>query len=167
MGAGSSLYAFRETARMNVMDRLDLGFGARLPVILQTEAAECGLACLAMICARHGYTSDMNELRRRFALSLKGINLQDLMRMADSLGFASRPVRVELEELRLLKTPCILHWDLNHFVVLKQARGGGAVIHDPAFGVRRLTSSQLSKHFTGVALELDPVAGFEPVKAPT
>ena len=151
---------------MNLVDRLDFGWSARLPVHLQTEAAECGLACLAMVAGYHGHPSDLTELRRRFAVSLKGASLKDLVNMADRIGFASRPVRLELAELRLLKTPCILHWNLNHFVVLKSATRNGAVIHDPAVGVCRLPLPVVSRHFTGVALELTPVTGFEASKAP-
>jgi ATP-binding cassette subfamily B protein RaxB len=150
---------------MNPMGRLHFGLGARLPLILQTEAAECGLACLGMISAYFGSYAELTELRRRFSVSLKGVNLQDLIRMADQIGFASRPVRLELNELRMLKTPCILHWDLNHFVVLKSASHDSIVIHDPAMGARRLPLSLASKHFTGVAIELTPTGGFEPAKA--
>src|SRR6266404_6082106 len=147
---------------MNVLDRLELGWSARLPMRLQTEAAECGLACLAMIAGYYGYSSDLPELRRRLAVSLKGVNLKGLVAMADRIGFASRPVRLELDELKQLKTPCILHWDLNHFVVLKQVAGQHILIHDPAAGVRRLGLAEASRHFTGVALELTPTGGYEP-----
>jgi ATP-binding cassette, subfamily B, bacterial CvaB/MchF/RaxB len=151
---------------MNLLDRLDFGWGARLPMSLQTEAAECGLACLAMIAGYYGYASELTDLRRRLAVSLKGVNLKTLVGMADRLGFASRPVRLELDELRMLKTPCILHWDLNHFVVLKKASGDSIVVHDPAVGVRSLPLSAVSKHFTGVALELMPVGEYQQAKAP-
>ena len=150
---------------MNPLEELNLGWGTRLPMILQTEAAECGLACLGMVVGYYGYHSDLAQLRRRFGLSLKGAALKDVVRIADQLGLASRPVRLELEELALLKTPCILHWDLNHFVVLKSVGRSGMVIHDPGVGVRRLSPSELSKHFTGVALELTPIGGFEPAQA--
>lgn len=150
---------------MNLLDRVTFGWGARLPLSLQTEAAECGLACLAMISSYHGYPSELTELRRRLVVSLKGVNLKNLVRMADRLGFASRPVRLELDELRMLKTPCILHWDLNHFVVLKKATRDGIVIHDPAVGVRGLPLSVVSRHFTGIALELMPVGDFQPATA--
>ena len=150
---------------MNLLEELKLGWSARLPMVLQTEAAECGLACLAMVAGYHGYHSDLAELRRRFGLSLKGATLKDVVGMADQLGLAARPVRLELEELRLLKAPCILHWDLNHFVVLKSANRNGLVIHDPGVGVRRLSLSEVSKRFTGVALELTPIGGFEPARA--
>ncbi len=152
---------------MNATDRLQFGWGRRLPVVLQTEAAECGLACLAMIAGYHGHDSDPTALRRRFGFSLKGATLKDLIGVADRIGLASRPVRLELDELGMLRTPCILHWDLNHFVVLKSVGRGGIVIHDPAEGVRRLhASAEASRHFTGVALELTPTGGFEPAAAP-
>jgi len=150
---------------MNILDRLDFGTGARLPLHLQSEAAECGLACLAMIAGYHGYPTEFTEMRRRLAVSLKGASLKDLVSMADRMGFAARPVRLELEELHQLKTPCVLHWDLNHFVVLKKTLRDEIVIHDPAVGVRRLPLSVVSRHFTGVALELTSVGGFEPGKA--
>jgi len=151
---------------MNPLDKLQFGWGARLPLTLQTEAAECGLACLAMIASYYGSPVDITELRRRLAVSLKGVNLKNLIGMADQIGLASRPVRLELNELPMLKTPCILHWDLNHFVVLKSAAADGIVIHDPAVGARRLPLSVVSRHFTGVALELTPVGGFESAEAP-
>lgn len=150
---------------MNLLDRLNFFGGARLPMFLQCEAAECGLACLAMVAGYYGSAWELTDMRRRLAVSLKGVNLRDLIGMADQIGFAVRPVRLELDELRMLKTPCILHWDLNHFVVLKSARREGVIIHDPAAGVRRLPLSLVSRHFTGVALELTPVGGYEPIRA--
>src|SRR3954470_8685007 len=153
MGARAALYDHREVAEMNLLDRLNFAGGARLPMQLQSEAAECGLACLAMIAGYHRSPCELADMRRRLAVSLKGVNLRDLISMADQLGFAVRPVRLELDELRLLRTPCILHWDLNHFVVLKTARREGVVIHDPSAGVRRLPLSLVSRHFTGVAIE--------------
>lgn len=135
-------------------------------MILQTEAAECGLASLAMVAAHHGQLVELGELRRRYGLSLKGATLLDITRIADRLGFASRPLRLELDELRLLTTPCILHWDMNHFVVLKEVTSAGTlVLHDPASGVRRLPLEQASNHFTGVALELTPTGGFQTATA--
>lgn len=135
---------------------------ARLPLILQTEAAECGLACLAMVAACHGDGADLAQLRRRYGLSLHGASLKDLVAIADHMGFAARPLRLEADELGLLATPCILHWDLNHFVVLQRVGAAALVIHDPAAGVRRLSHAEFQRHFTGVALELTPAPGFAP-----
>ncbi len=142
---------------------LNLGLGGpRLPMILQTEAAECGLACMAMIAAHHGLRSDLPTLRQRFSLSLKGATMADLVRLAGHLQLNARALRAEMEHLPELALPCVLHWDLNHFVVLKEVRRGVAVIHDPARGVRRLPLAEVSRHFTGVVLELTPQADFKP-----
>jgi ATP-binding cassette subfamily B protein RaxB len=145
-----------------VQTALNLGWrGRRVPLVLQTEAAECGLACLAMVAAAHGHRVDLPGLRTRFALSLKGATMADLVRMAGAMQLSPRALRAELEHLPELPTPCILHWDLNHFVVLVEVSGGVALIHDPARGVRRLKLDEVSRHFTGVVLELAPAAGFE------
>ena len=147
----------------NPLDALKLGLsGRRLPMILQTEAAECGLACLAMIAAHHGLRLDLPTLRQRFSVSLKGTTMADLVRLAGQLNLGSRALRAEIEHLSGLAMPCVLHWDLNHFVVLKEVSRGWAVIHDPARGVRRLPLAEVSKHFTGIALELAPQAEFQP-----
>ncbi|MBV8574267.1 MAG: peptidase domain-containing ABC transporter [Acetobacteraceae bacterium] len=150
---------------MTVLNDLHFGWGRRLPMLLQTEAAECGLACISMLAGYFGHAVDASDLRRRFGLSLKGATLRDLIQIADRIGLASRPVRLEMQELSLLKTPCILHWDLSHFVVLKQVGRNGIVLHDPGFGVRRLSMAQAARHFTGVALELTPSGGFETASA--
>jgi len=133
---------------------------SRLPIILQTEAAECGLACLAMVASGLGAHCDLAQARARFSLSLKGATMADLVRMAADLGLGSRALRAEPEHLANLHLPCILHWDFNHFVVLAEVNGSTAVIHDPAHGRRKLKLSELSRHFTGVALELRPGADF-------
>jgi ATP-binding cassette, subfamily B, bacterial CvaB/MchF/RaxB len=146
-----------------MLHSLRLGLGAdSLPMLLQTEAAECGLACLAMVASHHGHRCDLPSLRQRFSLSLKGATLADLVRMASQLQLNARALRAEMEHLPDLQLPCVLHWDLNHFVVLKQVRRGVAVIHDPARGVRRMPLAELSRHFTGVVLELSPQADFRP-----
>ena len=145
------------------LDALKLGLsGRRLPMILQTEAAECGLACLAMVAAHHGLRLDLPTLRQRFSVSLKGATMADLVRLAGHLNLSSRALRAEIEHLSGLAVPCVLHWDLNHFVVLKEVSRGWAVIHDPARGVRRLPLAEVSKHFTGIVLELTPQAEFRP-----
>ena len=72
-----------------------------------------------------------------------------------------RGLRLEPEQLKDIKTPCILHWDMDHFVVLKEVEATGVVIHDPAFGVRKLTLEEVVRHFTGIALELIPTDAFK------
>jgi ATP-binding cassette, subfamily B, bacterial CvaB/MchF/RaxB len=129
-------------------------------MVLQTEAAECALACLAMVAAAHGHRTDLPTLRLRFSLSLKGATMADLVRMAGDLKFNPRALRAEPEQLSQLALPCVLHWDLNHFVVLTAVRGNVATLHDPARGMRRMKLDELSRHFTGIALELTPAADF-------
>lgn len=149
----------------NPHKRLQFGWRRRLPMMLQTEAAECGVACLAMVASYHGHDVDLAGLRRRFSTSLKGATLAQVMQMAGQMQLVSRPLKLDLNELGQLSTPCVLHWDLNHFVVLKRADRRGVVIHDPARGIRKLSLRQVSDHFTGVALELTPGADFAPQHA--
>ncbi|HLS69821.1 MAG TPA: peptidase domain-containing ABC transporter [Kiloniellales bacterium] len=137
----------------------------RLPVVLASEGAECGLACLTMIGSYHGHDVDLNGLRQRFAVSMAGATLRSLMQIATQLSLAPRALRVGLSALSKVTLPAILHWDFNHFVVLKSVSAGKAVIHDPALGARHLTLEELSNHFTGVVLELTPAAGFTKVEA--
>ncbi|MGN6747259.1 MAG: peptidase domain-containing ABC transporter [Xanthobacteraceae bacterium] len=144
-----------------VGDFLNFSGRARLPVILQTEIAECGLACLAMIAAFYGREFDLNTLRRRFPISAKGVTLKALIEVASRLGFSSRPLRLEPEHLKELRLPAVLHWDLNHFVVLNSVGRSKVTIHDPAIGQRNYSFEELSKHMTGVALELTPTPNFE------
>ncbi len=153
---------------MTILDDLDLG-RRKLPVILAAEAAECGLACLAMIGSYHGHDLDLNGLRQRFALSMAGASLRSVITIADQLGLAPRALRVELPALRQIKTPAVLHWDLGHFVVLAKADRRGIVVHDPGLGCRQMSYDEASRHVTGVVLELAPAASFAPVtlKQPT
>jgi ATP-binding cassette subfamily B protein RaxB len=132
-----------------------------LPVILQSERAECGLACLAMIASFHGRRMDLNTMRQRYAISARGATLGDLQAIARDLSLQTRALRLEMADLRSLQLPAILHWDMNHFVVLKAVRGRELWLHDPATGLRCYTLAEAAAHFTGVALECLPLAGFE------
>ncbi|EGM79259.1 ABC-type bacteriocin/lantibiotic exporter with N-terminal double-glycine peptidase domain protein [Rheinheimera sp. A13L] len=135
----------------------------KLSITYQSEAAECGLACIAMLANFHGHKIDLTLLRSRYSVSLKGASLQQLVVLANQLGLAGRALRLEPEELHKLQTPCILHWEMNHFVVLKQVHRNGITILDPAMGERRLSMKDVDKAFTGVALELTPTGEFKTV----
>ncbi|WP_080417773.1 peptidase domain-containing ABC transporter [Burkholderia ubonensis] len=150
---------------MSFLDRLSFGIGRKLPMILQTEATECGLACLAMVAGHHGHHVDLSTLRCRFPVSLKGTRLNRVIEIAQHLDLGTRAMRLDLDQLGQLRLPCILHWNFNHFVVLKEVGGKSALIHDPAQGVRKLTFGEISRSFTGVALEIWPTSGFEPCAA--
>jgi len=136
------------------------GWRHRLPVFIQTEATECGLCSLAMVANYHGYRTDLANLRLRFSISRKGATLEALMRIAEALRLQTRALRLEMQHLPQLQLPCVLHWDMNHFVVLKSVEARHAVIHDPAVGERRLSLAEFGKHFTGVALEVSPSPEF-------
>ncbi len=151
---------------MSLIPSLPPFLGRSLPVILQTEATECGLACLGMVAGYHGRRTDLAQLRRQFSISQHGATLGQLIGIAGALGLASRPLRLDLEDLDQLRTPCILHWNLNHFVVLKKVTRRGLLIHDPASGLRRVSLDETSRSFTGVALELWPSADFKPSAPP-
>lgn len=152
-------------AVQQLVSRLHLGFGRRVPQILQTESAECGLACLAMVCGYHGMHTDLMSLRQRFDVSSRGVTLRTLMNVASAVQLKSRALELDIDDLSALKTPSILHWDMNHFVVLVAVKGKRIVIHDPAFGRRTLGINEVSQHFTGVALELWPDSEFTPRKS--
>src|SRR4030088_2699315 len=139
---------------------LNFSGGGFLPLIRQTEGGERGVACLAMVAPYHAHRTDMNSLRRRYPVSLKGRTLRDLMGISAHLGLACRPLRVEVGHLGQLRLPAILHWDMVHFVVLKAYKKNGIVVHDPAAGEKWLPITEVSRHFTGVVLELSPTEEF-------
>ena len=133
----------------------------RIPVVLQSEAPECGIACLAMIASYHGHRTDLSAMRLRLSPSLKGVTLKHIAHIGEAMGMSSRGVQVPLESLGKLRLPAILHWDMNHFVVLTEVSGRRLTVHDPARGKRILTLAQASRHFTGVAMEFTPTTGFQ------
>lgn len=144
---------------------LRLGRRRHLPVLLQSEQAECGFVCVAMVANFHGHRLDLSTMRRRFPVSsAKGCTLADLIGLGHRLGFNPRPLRIEPEYLPELQVPCILHWDMNHFVVLKEVTARHIVLHDPARGVVRLSHTEVNNHLTGVVLEMDPAGNFQPVQ---
>ena len=138
-----------------MLEALNFARKRRMPIVHGAEAAECSLACMTMIARYHGHDVDLNGLRQRFSLSMAGATLRSIMGLADQMGFGTRALRVELEALRKVKAPAILHWDLNHFVVLKEATSKGVVIHDPATGKREFGYEEVSKHFAGVSTRPD------------
>lgn len=151
---------------MTILDQLNLAGVRTTPLIRQAEASECGLACLAMVAGYHRLETDLVTLRRRFQISLKGATLGQLMKIAEELGFSGRPLRAEIAELAHVDLPVILHWDLNHFVVLTRISRGikdrRFHIHDPATGAKAYSEAEFARHFTGVVLELVKSENFRP-----
>ncbi|WP_454889981.1 peptidase domain-containing ABC transporter [Serratia quinivorans] len=143
-----------------LVSQLDMRLRHQVPLVHQTESSECGLACLAMICGHYGKNIDLISLRQQFNLSARGTTLSGLTGIAEKLGMATRPLSLDLDEIGALKTPCILHWEFNHFVVLVSVKRNRFVLHDPARGRRTIGLAELSQSFTGVALEAWPGSKF-------
>ena len=139
---------------------LGLDRSRRVPVILQRENAECGLACVAMVAGWFGHHVTLHGLRARHPPSARGATLGDLVKTAADLNLAGRPLRLEFADLRHLALPAMLHWRMQHFVVLTRMARGHAVIHDPACGKRRIPLAELDAGFTGVAMEFSEAEAF-------
>ena len=134
----------------------------RVPVVLQHERTECGLACLAMVAAHFGKSISLERLRQGAQLSGHGATFQELVKIADSLQLISRPVRLSLRETPNLKLPAVLHWRMNHFVLLTAVGRSDWTIHDPAIGKRTIQFAEMDESFTGVALEFTKTNDFSP-----
>ncbi|MDP2562146.1 peptidase domain-containing ABC transporter [Psychrobium sp. 1_MG-2023] len=145
----------------NSASLLEFTGAKRVPLILQSEIAECGLASMAMVASFYGHQLDMPAMRKRFSTNLNGMNFQQLIELGDSLGLASRALKCPLGDVNKLNLPCILHWDMDHFVVLTKVSNTTYSINDPAVGKRTLSVHDFSKHYTGVSLELTPTVKFE------
>jgi len=141
---------------------LRFGLGQRVPMVLQTEASECGLACLAMLLGAHGAHTDLATLRSRHGAMPHGLTVEDFVNFAEREQLGTRAVQLDMAELPQLRLPAMLHWDMGHFVVLVALRGDQCVVHDPAVGERVLSRRALRKHFTGVAVEAWPASDFKP-----
>lgn len=141
--------------------RLRFKRSAKLPMILQEEYAECGHACMAMIARYWGHQIDMHVIRKYNQPSTRGVTLKDLHELSMQLKLDSRALRVPMSELHLVKYPAILHWDMNHFVVLKSMKKKVAIIHDPAVGIKSITHEELSQSYTGIVLEIQPSQNFD------
>lgn len=135
----------------------------RIKPMRQAEAAECGLASLGMIANLWGYDVDLSSMRRRFGTSSRGMTLRQLMQTADAMGLTPRPLKAPIESLRTMRLPAILHWDMNHYVVLERTDGARCYVVDPAHGSGKWhDAASMSRHYTGVALEMRPGKEFAP-----
>jgi ABC-type bacteriocin/lantibiotic exporter with double-glycine peptidase domain len=105
--------------------------------------------------------TDLTTLRHKFSVSAHGSTLKQVMDTASKLHLSSRALKLDIDHLEQLQTPCILHWEMKHFVVLKKVAGNKVIIHDPGVGERVFTIEEVNKLFTGVALELTPSPAFE------
>ncbi len=128
---------------------------ARLPMILQEELAECAHACIAMVAHFWGCKLSLSHLRRLYATSVRGITVLQMNKIFDQLGFKTRVLRIAVQDLPLVSTPAILHWNQNHFVVLNRVRRKKVLVHDPAIGVKAYTLDEAARFFSGIVLEIE------------
>ena len=136
---------------------------ARVPVIMQMEALECGAASLAMLSAYYGKWIPLEQVRRDCGVSRDGSNALNILKAARSYGFTAGGYKYEPEELKKEgQFPCIVHWEFNHFIVVNGFKGGRVYINDPARGSISITEQEFDKGFTGIVLSLIPGDGFEP-----
>ena len=138
----------------------------RVRLVRQVDWSECGLACLTMVTNFFGDATSLAQLRHQFPPSIRGTSLKSIISISDRIGLTSRAVKLSLDALGALALPAILHWDMNHFVVLEAVSRRGALIHDPAGRSGWMPLAQVSEHFTGIGLELTPASSFTPVKRP-
>ena len=131
--------------------------------IASEETTDCGYACLAMIANYHGHNIDLAALHKILPSSSRGTYARDIIELADKLSLSSRILELDIGSMEGLNVPCILHWDMDHYVVLHSISNGVYTIFDPAFGVRKIRARQLSKHFTGYAIEFHPLKDFTPL----
>ena len=136
---------------------------AKVPVVMQMEALECGAASLAMICAYYNKWIPLEQIRVDCGVSRDGANAKNLLVAARSYGFVAKGYRYEPDDLKKHgKFPCIIHWNFNHFVVLDGFKGKKAVINDPAKGNYTVSMETFDKSFTGICLMFEPNENFVP-----
>ena len=136
---------------------------AKVPVVMQMEALECGAASLAMICAYYNKWIPLEQIRVDCGVSRDGANAKNLLVAARSYGFTAKGYRYEPDDLKKNgKFPCIIHWNFNHFVVLDGFKGKKAVINDPAKGTYTVSMEIFDKSFTGICLMFEPNENFVP-----
>lgn len=148
----------------SIFKRINFSIKNKVPVIIQSEATECGNACLAMICGYYGKDIDLFNFRTHYGSPSQGATLTDLNNVALKTGLKTRALSLDIDEIKELRLPCVLHWSLNHFVVLVAVKGKRFVINDPAMGRRIVHQKEMSENFTGIALEAWPDSHFKQEK---
>ena len=136
---------------------------AKVPVVMQLEALECGAACLDMVMAYYGKWIPLEQVRADCGVSRDGSKASNILKAARSYGFKAKGFRANLTAiLTEVEYPCIIHWNFNHFVVLNGYKGNTVYINDPAQGEIKVTMEELDKSFTGICLRITPGEDFEP-----
>ncbi len=140
---------------------------AKVPVVMQLEALECGAACLCMVMAYYGKWVPLEQVRKDCGVSRDGSKAGNILKTARGYGFTAKGFRMEPEQLREAASfPCIIHWEFNHFVVCDGFRGGKVYLNDPARGDYSISVEEFDKSFTGVCLLIEPGEDLEPSGRP-
>ena len=136
---------------------------AKVPVIMQMEALECGAACLAMVMAYYEKWVPLEQVRVDCGVSRDGSNAKNVLVAARSYGFVANGYRFEPNDFKKNgKFPCIIHWNFNHFVVLNGFKKDKAILNDPARGTYAVSMEEFDKAFTGICLMIEPGENFVP-----
>ena len=136
---------------------------AKVPVVMQMEALECGAASLTMVLAYYDKWIPLEQVRADCGVSRDGSNAKNVLRAARSYGLVAKGYRMEPDALKKDgKFPCIIHWNFNHFLVLCGFKGDKAVLNDPAQGNYTVPMEVFDKSFTGICLMFEPGETFEP-----
>ncbi|NIY47836.1 peptidase domain-containing ABC transporter [Cedecea colo] len=148
----------------SIFKRINFSIRNKVPVIIQSESTECGNACLSMICGFYGKDIDLFNFRNLYGSSSQGATLNVLNTIAQKAGLKTRALSLDIDEIKELRLPCIMHWSMNHFVVLVAIKRNRFVINDPALGRRTVHKKELSENFSGIALEVWPDSDFRQEK---
>ncbi|OGV32382.1 MAG: hypothetical protein A3E88_05870 [Legionellales bacterium RIFCSPHIGHO2_12_FULL_35_11] len=135
----------------------------KLSMILQDQVTECGHACIAMISLYFGHQIGLPEIRKINSPSSHGVSFKQIINIFNKLNITTRALKVPINEIQYIKTPAILHWNMNHFVVLKKVAKNAITIHDPAFGVRTCGLEEFKNSFTGFVLEVEIPIDFQAI----
>ena len=140
---------------------------AKVPVVMQMEALECGAASLAMVMAYYGKWVPLEQVRRDCGVSRDGSNARNVLMAARNYGFDAQGYRCEVDALKAeMPKPCIIHWNFNHFVVLDGFKGNYVYINDPARGEVKISPEEFNRSFTGICLQITPGENFVPSGKP-
>lgn len=132
----------------------------KIKEVYQSEVAECGLASLTMILNYYGKEYSLQHMRDLYLTSLEGVNLEDIINVAEKEGLNALPFNIDIEDLYEIKTPCIAHWDNNHFLVIEKVKKNKVIIVDPSTGKKEISFQEFSKHFTGYICEFEKSLNF-------
>ncbi|WP_089590097.1 cysteine peptidase family C39 domain-containing protein [Escherichia coli] len=136
------------------ISKLNFSIRKKIPFHFQKEDRDCALTCIKMLADYYSKEHLFNDLIKKSNYNKSFWSVNDIVSALRTLGMNPRPVRLELDEISSLSIPSILHWDMNHFVLLVGKKKNKLIIHDPEKGIRYLSLKELNNSFTGIAVEV-------------